>query len=597
MHYVIYTNPAEVNLPLFLMTTLFRCSPNFIRLHLQSPKISLSSCRVRKLSNKISNPPAKADPGPEYSGYYAGSAEEQFGSNAFWAFRNLGRILAWVGYGTVVGGIATLTAYEGAHLWIEQRMRFDQDEDAKAWGWEPELWSGGDNGGTSASLGLYGRHVVRAAWFALHYHSPFAGFAVHLKDRDEYSLVDSDVQTARVYLESVLAGRKNEDGTLRLDRVTLELLEQYASVSERIGTRAALIKAGESYSLIYHTRKGDPVVQARYATKLGNISERAGDGKSALAWWKQSLDLLGQAEGDFQEEKTIEAVSQDTHASEKSNLPDSPGINEVTQRRKETKVSTFGTSTSAWSVKPQKHSRPDSSEAFPSSSSLSVPAEDGVKIPDLPPRSPLGQRVLITVLLALSAHYSRQGRLSEAKSIQGKAMSLIDLMKGRSVPSGKVQTWAEKLHHLFLLHRLSLLHIHHGEINFALSGSSSTTTAAAMTDILTELHKAASLSEKVANALTEGVVGGKEVILEKSKWMARDARTLLRDARLTATEAWDLSGVMYRRMGSDPEKATECFERALRWAAEPESGASLLSVQAWESLLERLKESKERHKP
>lgn len=528
-----------------------------------------------------SRPPATPDPAPEYSGsYYSGSAEEQFGSNAFWAFRNLGKILAWVGYGTVVAGIATLTVYEGAHLWIEQQMHFDQDEDAEAWGWEPERWSGGEKGGTSASLGLYGRHAVRAAWFALNYHSPFANFAVQSKGNgtgDTYGLINSDVQSARVYLESALARRnKDTNGSLRLDRVTLELLERYASVLERIGTRAALVKAGESYSLIYTAHSNDArIPRARYAVKLGNIYERIGDGKLAFAWWRQSLNLIEQADEALRNKAV--ATNTKVSTSSKSNVL-GPVINGVTaQTGLEDKISTSTSSAVATSSKRFGKSGQLQKDDFTNSS-------DYITIPDLPPHSPMGQRVLITVILALSSHYTRQNRLSEAKCIQEKAISLIDLM-GPSAPSG---TWAEKLHRLFLLHRLSLLHVHHGEVNFALLPDGTSPGAEIGTKILTELHKAASLSEKVANSLIESAPENL-TSKKKSTWTKKDAQALLRDARLTATEAWDLSGILYHRMKSDPKRASECFEQALQWAGEPGTGA--LSAQAWDSLLQRCKDA------
>ncbi|GJJ12384.1 hypothetical protein Clacol_006626 [Clathrus columnatus] len=525
------------------MTALFRCSTSLIRLRLQStshPLIRSSSCpsSIRRSSDKSSHPPAKPDPTPEYSeSYYASSVQDQFGSSAFWAFRNLGKIFAWVGYGVIVTGIATITVYEGGHLWIEQQMRFDQDEDAKAWGWEPELWSGGEKGGTSASLGLYGRHVVRAAWFALHYHSPFVSFAGQsggsgAKDITADNLVNSDIQTARAYLETALASRQNSDKSLRLDRVTLELLERHASVLERIGTRAALVKAGENYSMIYNVRNDDILLQARYAAKLGNITERLGDDGLAIAWWIRSINLIEQADENLQRRTLSIPVIE----------PATPNVQKPDVLIKGlTKKGITDQMSNVWSIIMKPTQKDDSISDV----------EENIKLPELLPQSPMAQRVLVSILLSLSAHYSRQRRLSQAKYIQERAISLIDLM-GVGTITG-TQTAAEKLHRLFLLHRLSVLHVHHGQVNFALHG----TNGKAGKDPLTELYEASSLSKKVASTLTEeslkmGTMGNNSSgdaeenlasVYENSKWLAKDARALLRDARITAAEALALSNM------------------------------------------------------
>jgi hypothetical protein len=49
--------------------------------------------------------------------------------------------------------------------------------------------------------------------------------------------------------------------------------------------------------------------------------------------------------------------------------------------------------------------------------------------------------------------------------------------------------------------------------------------------------------------------------------MRKTATSLLRDARRTAAEAWNLMGTLNELSdGSSPEKVLRCYERAIGWA-------------------------------
>ncbi|KAF8504041.1 hypothetical protein BU17DRAFT_58358 [Hysterangium stoloniferum] len=526
-----------------------RCRSTRLAINLStiSPRTHVHVARVRGFAdNQGSLPPVKPDPTPEYtSGRYI---QDRFGGSAVSAFKNLGKIFAWVGYGTIVVGLVTITAYEGAHLWIENKMSIQPDGDAERWGWEPEAWSGGKFGGTSSALGLYGRHAARAAWFTLHYNSSLGGISsispVHSGSHSgSLSVVDSDLHNARLYLESAIGCMKNQDGTLRLDKVVYDLLERHAAVLERIGTRAALVKARDDYILLFEGCSEAEVSQAKFAVKLGNICNRLGDGASALAWWLQGINLT-------RDDKNID--------------------------------------------------KPTTTDAR------------------TPPNSPTAQRTLVTALLALSAYYTREMRLQEAQEIEERAISLINAMIPPTSASAS-QTAAQTLHYTYLTQRKSVFTLHHAEVTHAIRSHSVLKKHPPIKDTLTELSTAASISEQVARALTEqpafdsGILPGlspdpviglvnplaSKVVIASSVAVSPSlrpvAQSLLRDARLTAAEAWDLSGVLYSEIGDG--KAMQCFERALVCAGEPAVAGNDqegMSTKAWEALWGRYVKAKEK---
>ena len=188
------------------------------------------------------------------------------------------------------------------------------------------------------------------------------------------------------------------------------------------------------------------------------------------------------------------------------------------------------------------------------------------------PSSPSAQRTLTSTLVSLSAYYSTSGNLKQARRLQETALTLL-----RSIPSPSDVSAAsppQTLHSLFLLHRSSLISIHLAEVLYALRSPRQSSF-----DYLT---RAAESSERVALALT-GLpftppdAKGSVVIhtpapdaaiipsFAKSRVMRKPAAGLLRDARRTAAEAWNLMGILNEK-GGDMERALACYERAIGWA-------------------------------
>lgn len=523
----------------------------------------------------ISSPPARPDPTPGYTG--AKRIQEQFSADVLRALRTLGKIFAWMGYGTIVGGLIMAMAFEGGHVWVEQQMKVKPDDDAKRWGWEPESWTGGEYGGTSAKLGLFGRHAVRAAWFALNFRTPFLNAALSGENGKYGALAftDQDLHSAGIYLERAIARMRDQEGKLPPDREVLDLLERYASVQELLASPAALVRAYRSYLQVHDGKASQRMKQAQLAVKLGNISERLGDEDSAMTWWSQAIALI---KSDT-EENLERSTPRDSIGTAES--PFSSKIDGIEPK-------THGA-----------HGEHSQTETFNS-------APFRLILPVQPPSSPLAQRTLVSALLALSAFFSRRGYFEEAKYVEEKSFALIDRMVSPSDHSqiGQRQTPGEVLHNMYLMHRKAVLTVHHAEVTYALEKVSGKPDAA---NSLTDLLTAASLSEVVSQVLTGKTsvhvvtrsvttpvaLAARANLLGSygnSKLLRPSAERVLRDARLTVAEAWDLAGVLYQ--GRDDAKAAECFERALGWTGIER--AEDVSMTGWEALWKRFVEAKER---
>lgn len=555
--------------------------------------------RRRGFASKQQPPPVRYEPDPDAS---PENVQNEFIGHTLFAFRGLGRMVAFIGYGVLIVGVVTATAFEGGHLWIERQMRIPTDEDAKRWGWQPEGWTGGDNGGTSSSLGFVGRHAVRAAWFSLHNPLPFGDTTATISQADggrgvgSLNVAGPELESARVYLENAMTRIRDQDGKMPMDRAGSELLERHAAVLTRMGTRAALKKARDEYLILVDGRKGHQLSQARFAVKIGDISERLGDEEAALTWWTRGIHL------------TSDDISSD---------------NSVPSRVHAPPTSTNGNITSTFWKWTQ---RTPSEETFSESSSSIEIGSSKLTLPIQPPGSPVAQRTLVTALLSISAHYSKRKQFKEAKRIQEYATSLIDGMVSKpntaSFSPVESQSPGQALHQMYLLQRKTVLALHHAEVTYSIASSSGRRKSIAK--ILTELLTAASLSEMVAQVLTgtsrlpdikplsvstksvpvPGSLTGTKVpypiashaslalTYGQSPWLQTPALSLLCDARRTVVEAWDLCGVLYGEVEDGGRKALECYERALGWAEE--GMPRVTSVDAWQSLWERYTEARKR---
>ncbi|KAG9318476.1 hypothetical protein JVU11DRAFT_567 [Chiua virens] len=193
-------------------------------------------------------------------------------------------------------------------------------------------------------------------------------------------------------------------------------------------------------------------------------------------------------------------------------------------------------------------------------------------IPKSVPSSPSAQRTLTSTLVSLSAYYSTSGELKQARQLQETALALL-----RSVPSPPdiaATSPPQMLHFLHLLHRSSLISIHLAEVLYALRSPRQSS--------FDYLSRAAESSERVALALaglpfsppdTKGSgiahtpAPDARVLpsFAKSRVMRKPATGLLRDARRTAAEAWNLMGIL-NEQGGEMERALACYERAVGWA-------------------------------
>lgn len=195
-----------------------------------------------------------------------------------------------------------------------------------------------------------------------------------------------------------------------------------------------------------------------------------------------------------------------------------------------------------------------------------------VIVPINAPTSPLAQRIMASVLVSLSAHHAKTGALPDAQAIEESALRLLRSIS--SPDSLSSATPPQSLHSLYILQRSSLLFIHLAEVLYARQHSSPSSMQC--------LASAVESSERVAFALTDLPLYPSENSIPKvsipqqqlirqvfcsSRSMNDAARNLLRDARRTAAEAWNMMGILYEtRQGDNSKAAFECYERAISWA-------------------------------
>jgi hypothetical protein len=199
-------------------------------------------------------------------------------------------------------------------------------------------------------------------------------------------------------------------------------------------------------------------------------------------------------------------------------------------------------------------------------------------LPASPPSSPAEQRILASALVSLSAFYATSGQLRLAQALEESALTLLGFIRAPS-SSSPPQT----LHNLYILHRTSLISIHLAEVLHALKNPPAQS--------IKSLSQAAQSSERVAFALAglpsihPKAPGSKiphppntdaPLIPEYSKSvsMKKPAKSLLRDARRSAAEAWNLLGILHEGKGDVQSLKTslDCYERALGWAGIASNG-------------------------
>jgi tetratricopeptide (TPR) repeat protein len=405
-------------------------------------------------------------------------------------------------------GLVAWAAFEATHLYVEAvELAPEIDEHISRWEWdqEAEKWSGGE-GGTDRALGFKGTHAVRGAWMAENW-----GIG------PGSSVIASDVFSGK--------GRSGAGG-LNIVEGRLEFAQDYLS------TAIAIAEERKSHGKLH------PQTIQRLLTRHAAILERIG---SQSSWFESRSQL----------ERVWSSLSNQGIEAARTALK----LGNLNQRLGDTEDAL------AWWAQAIQLTKATGRNGAASIEPV---------VPESAPSSPLGQRTLISTLVSLSAFYATTGQLKQARAVEEAS---LDLLLSITPPkSDKSASAPEALHSLYLLHRSSLLSIHLAEVLFALRSPTSAS--------LERLASAAESSERVALTLTglphihpdapsskipHPPSSEAPLLKEFTKsTLNKPAISLLRDARRTAAEAWNLMGMLNEEM--DSSNALQCYERALGWA-------------------------------
>lgn len=510
------------------------------------------------------------------------------------------KLLVYTSAASISIALLVFLGFEGTHLYVENvsiapTPGLDDEyetgeggggkmgEDA-IWGWaveSQESWTGGKRGGTDPALGYRARHLIRAAWMAQNWGAGVGGpqqlggggrgGGGNAKSDGSTFNVTAYTASAQFLSQAIALAQQNprifvpaSSGSAaqhdQLSDAALDLLGLRSRVLERIGTPGSITAARDDLLQIWdlalsksvaanrsHHRR--PIDAARVALKIGDLSYRLQEGDVAVGWWQKAIDYATLGAG---VDDSRRPPSQSHHQHERA--PSAPQLDSIT--------------------------------------ALHVPST-------LPP-SPLAQRTLASALVSLSTYYAATQRLPEAESIQRSALRLLSLAprvhssSSSDLSSSKDLVTRDNasaaLHSLFLQHRASVLSVHHAQVLYAastsapapkrswMSSKSTGTSSDGVAAAQIQLHSAATAAEKVAHTLTgvsKSYADAPSALTHKlssvysgDKVLSRPAASLLRDARRTAAEAWNLSGMLYQLEGrkEDLGSALECFERAVHWS-------------------------------
>ena len=413
-------------------------------------------------------------------------------------------------------GITLLSAAAATHLWIENvEFAAESDEHCIQWQWdvEAERWGQSKAGGTDPSLGFMARFGIRSAWLEHHWTSP---------------------------------------GTLKQERPAskrLSSLDEASPVERRLETTRHFLDdvldialSKESAGLILPQTVTDILI------RRADISERMGT-KAGLT----------DARYDLQRVWTRLPVKEQLASRIALKLGD---LN--------FRLGDANNALAWWARCIQ----------MVSSSGGSANASLIPVIPPTPPSSPSAQRTLASALVSLSAYYATSGQLHQAQAVEE---SSLDLLRSIRFPDSSSTSPAQTLHALYILHRSSLISTHLAEVLYASKNPPSQS--------MKWLSLAAQSSERVALALaglptSHPKAPGSKVPhppspdapllpeYSKSISMKKPAKSLLRDARRSAAEVWNLLGMLHENKGdaNSLQAALDCYERALGWAGVATNG-------------------------
>ncbi|KAI0062387.1 hypothetical protein BV25DRAFT_1838528 [Artomyces pyxidatus] len=439
--------------------------------------------------------------------------EENYAKHTLFTLDFFRRLIKFSFIGLIGTAAVGLTAFEATHLWVEKvELAPETDEECAKWEWglEAERWTGGERGGTDTALGFKGRHAVRSAWIAQHW-----GVG----------------SSANVMGSNAFTGKGGSSfGGLNVVEARLEFAQDFLNIAFKIALR----------------KEPSGVLRPQTVTELlirhGDIMERMG-----------TKDGLFEARSDFQRvwaRQSAKGLDASRVALKLGDLNSRLGNTEDAL---------------TWWARSIHLASGDSLQAAPS-----TPV-----IPTSPPKSPGAQRTLASALVSLSAFYATAGQLRQAQLVEESALNLLRSI--RTPESDMSASPPQALHSLYVLHRSSLISVHLAEVLYALRTPPATS--------IQWLAQAAESSERVALTLsglplTHPDAPGSKIphppssespllpVFAKSPSMKKPAQSLLRDARRSAAEAWNLLGVLKEGSGDagSMEKSLECYERALGWA-------------------------------
>lgn len=413
-------------------------------------------------------------------------------------------------------GITLLSAAAATHLWIENvEFAAESDEHCIQWQWdvEAERWGQSKAGGTDPSLGFMARFGIRSAWLEHHWTSP---------------------------------------GTLKQERPAskrLSSLDEASPVERRLETTRHFLDdvldialSKESAGLILPQTVTDILI------RRADISERMGT-KAGLTDARYDLQRVWTrlpAKGQLASRIALKLGDLNFRLGDANNAL-------------------------AWWAR---------CIQMVSSSGGSANASLIPVIPPTPPSSPSAQRTLASALVSLSAYYATSGQLHQAQAVEE---SSLDLLRSIRFPDSSSTSPAQTLHALYILHRSSLISTHLAEVSYASKNPPSQS--------MKWLSLAAQSSERVALALaglptSHPKAPGSKVPhppspdapllpeYSKSISMKKPAKSLLRDARRSAAEVWNLLGMLHENKGdaNSLQAALDCYERALGWAGVATNG-------------------------
>jgi hypothetical protein len=453
-------------------------------------------------------------------------------TNTRHAFSSLKRYTKWCFVAFSALGFTFLSAAAVAHLWIEMvELVPESDKNCIDWEWdvEAERWGQSEKGGTDPSLGFMARFGMRSAWLEHHWTSP--GTLKHTRAPSNRITPFDDATTP----------------VERRLQTTRDFLDDVLDI--------ALPK--ESAGLLRPQTVTDILV------RRADVSERMGT-KAGLADARYDLQRVWSrlpAEGPLASRIALKLGDLSFRLRDPDNA------------------------LAWWSRCIQM----TSSSGLSTQTTPSIPA-----ILSSPPSSPASQRILASALVSLSAFYATSGQLRQAQSLEESALDLLRSIRLPS-PTSAPQT----LHSLYILHRSSLLSVHLAEVLHALKTPPA--------ESIKWLSQAARSSEQVAftlaglPAIHPNAPGSKvphppspraPLLPEYSKFLSlkKPAKSLIRDARRSAAESWNLLGVLHEGKGDvkSLQTALDCYERALGWAGvsaggDGKSGEGILEVE-WNAL-------------